>query len=61
MKEWLRVAHAASGTFATVTLVDDNLSVKWTVKTYVGGVGQGIAEARKAAQAAMADLREAVQ
>ena len=57
-KEWLKVKHSPSGTTATVTLQEDNLTVSWSVKTYVGQIKDGIREARLGAQRAMVDLRE---
>lgn len=60
-KEWVRVAHSATGlTTVTVSLLEDNLSVRWSVKTYPSALKSGIAEARKYARKAMVDLREAL-
>jgi hypothetical protein len=57
-KEWLKVVHTPTGTRATVTLYGDNLTVRWTVKTYMSRIKEGIAEARLHAQKVMVELRE---
>lgn len=59
MKEWLRVTHSVPDkTTVTVTLQDESLSVKWSVKTYVSKIGEGICEARAHAERAMIELRK---
>jgi hypothetical protein len=57
-KEWLRITHGASGTTATVTIVEDNLSVKWSVKTFTNKIKAGIKEARVQGNRAMDELQE---
>lgn len=57
-KEWLKVKHTPTATTATVTLCEDNLTVSWTVRTYVGSIKDGIAAARDGARKAMVELRE---
>lgn len=60
-KEWVRVSHAATGTTSvTVTLVEENLTAKWSVKTYASQIRRGVAEARLYAQQAMRDLHDAL-
>jgi hypothetical protein len=59
--EWVRVSHAADKTTVTVTLVEDNLTAKWSVKCYTSTIKKGVAEARKLATSALADLREAME
>lgn len=59
-KEWVRVARPANGpTIVTVTLVEDNLTAKWSVKAY-GNIRTSVGEARTSATAALAELKEAV-
>lgn len=46
MKRYVSVARNAAGaTAVTVSLVDGELSARWTVKTYVGQVGKATKEA----------------
>lgn len=60
-KEWLRVSHGANNTTSvTVTLVEENLSVKWSVKTYTSTIAKGVAEARAGARKALAELQAAL-
>ena len=60
VKEWVKVVHAAGRTNVTVTLVDGNLTARWSVKCYASTIKQGVAEARAAAEKALQELREAV-
>lgn len=60
MKEWFRVQHTPRGTTVTCTRQEDNLTVKWTVKTYTSRIREGAAEARAGAKKAMIELKEAV-
>ena len=60
-KEWVKVAHAANGTTTvTVSIVQENLSVRWAVKTYTNQIKAGLVDARAGANKAMADLRQAL-
>lgn len=60
VKEWVKAAKPAHGpTVVTVTLVDGNLTAKWSVKSY-SNIQAGVREARSAAQKALAELREAL-
>jgi hypothetical protein len=62
-KEWISVRRSAKNVVqVTVTLVEDNLAAKWTVKA-VGlrdRIKTAVAEARAGATAALAELKEAV-
>lgn len=60
-KEWLRVARTPVATTVTCTLVQGNLSVKWAVKTYESTIKLAVAEARKFANRALVELREAAE
>ncbi len=60
-KKWVKVSRSAKGeTTVRVSLQRDNLSANWAVKSYVGGIKQGVAEATKGAERALDDLTEAV-
>jgi hypothetical protein len=56
-KEWLRVSHTPTGSTVTCTLLDGNLSVRWTVKCYTHTIRECVIEARAGAIKALADLR----
>lgn len=59
-KEWLGVPLSAHGqTSVTVSMVEDNLSVKGTVKSYASAIEPALIEAKKSAPKALADLRAA--
>ena len=59
-KEWVKVSHSANGvTVVTVTLVEGNLSARWSVKSFTSGIKAGVEEARTRAHQALTDLREA--
>lgn len=61
-KEWRRVSRAANGSLVvSVTLADENLSAKWSVKAYLGKgkVKAAVIEARKYAAEILGELREA--
>jgi len=60
-KEWLSVKHSPTGTTVTASLQEGNLSVRWTVKGYVSLLAKGVAEAKSGAEAALAELKEAVE
>lgn len=52
------MSHRPSGTFVTATLVEGNLSVRWSVKAYPTALKRGLDEARKGALDALRELRE---
>ena len=61
-KEWLKVTHAANGqTVVTVTIQVDNLTVRWSVRSYTSKIKEGVAEARKGARKAMTELQTAAR
>lgn len=60
-KEWMNVKHSPTITTVTCTMMEGNLTVKWTVKTYVGQIKRGVAEARAGARKAMDDLQFALR
>lgn len=58
-KEWLKVSRAANQAIVvSVTLADENLSVRWAVKSYRSGIKKAITEARDAAAEMLAEMRE---
>lgn len=60
MKKWTKVSRSAAGvTVVTVTLVDGNLSARWSVRTAIGGVKDGMRTATSYAKRALEELREA--
>ena len=60
MKEWVKVAKPVNGpAVVTVSLVDGNLSARWSVKAF-NRIKDGVVEARAGATAALEQLREAV-
>lgn len=59
-KEWVRVSHTPSGTLVTVTFMEGNVSVKWSVKAYTSTLKAGLAEARAGAEKALGQLQEAL-
>lgn len=61
IKEWVKFSYAPRNCSATVSLVQGNHSARWTVKAYAGGIKAAVKEARKAAHAALGELREAIQ
>ena len=61
VKEWVKAAKPVNGpTVVTVTLVDGNLTAKWSVKAY-GNIKAGVAEARTKADAIVGEARERVE
>ena len=61
-KEWLKVTHAANmQTVVTVTIQVDNLTVRWSVRSYTSKIKEGVAEARKGARKAMTELQTAAR
>lgn len=62
MKEWLKVSRSANGTVVvTVTLAEENLSARWSVKCFRGAIVGAVREARKAAFTCLDELREAAE
>lgn len=59
-KEWIRVSHAGNKTHVTVTIVEDNLSVRWSVKCYASTLKWGVEQARAGARKALAELHQAI-
>jgi hypothetical protein len=59
MRRYVSVKRAASGTFTTVTvsLIDGDLSARWSVKTYIGNVGAATANADTYARRALEEIR----
>lgn len=61
IKEWVKVTHNANGQGSvTVSLVQGNLSVKWSEKLYVGLTKKTLPVARKNARRELRELREAL-
>lgn len=62
VKEWVKVSHSANNqTSVSVTLQDGTLTVRWAVKSYADHIKEGVVEARKYANKALEQLREAVK
>lgn len=62
-KEWVKGSHTPSGTLVSVTLVEGAASVKWAVKAATipaGSIGRAVTDARAAAEAMLAELKEAM-
>lgn len=60
MKEWIKVSHSAAGiTVVTVTQQDGNLSARWSVRSSVSHIAQGVREARGYCVKALDGLRAA--
>jgi hypothetical protein len=60
VKEWVKVVRPVNGpAVVTVTLVEGNLSARWSTKAFAR-IGDGVRDARARAQGALAELREAV-
>lgn len=59
-REWVGVRQSPSGTVVTVAVQDGHLSAKWAVKTYRGQIRRSVVEARKAAYAALEEVRQAL-
>lgn len=59
MKEWLKVSRAANGHLVvTVTVAEENLSSRWSVRTYRAEIKKAVIEARKFATEILDELRE---
>lgn len=64
LKEWVKVSRSPNGCTVTVTWMRGNLTARWGVKVYAGipgAVKNGVAEARKGARLALAELTEAIR
>lgn len=62
MKRYVSVKRSAAGaTSVTVSLVDGELSARWTVKTYVGQVADATKVADEYAHRALDEVREALE
>lgn len=58
MKRYVKVNRSAAGASAvTVSLVDGELSAKWTVKTYIGNVADATRTADEYARRALEEIR----
>lgn len=60
LKEWVKVSHSPKTTTVTVSLVEGNLSVRWSVKTYSTAIKGGVREARAGATKALDELKIAL-
>lgn len=59
MKEWLKVTRGHNGVLVvTVVLSTDNLTARWSTKTYRGQVKGAVVEARKYANELIEELRD---
>lgn len=62
MRRYVSVARSAAGaTSVTVSLVDGDLSARWTVKTYVGQVGDATKVADEYARRALEEVRQSLE
>lgn len=61
MRRYVRVQHNVGATSVTVSLVDGDLSAKWTVKSYLGNVKAATTEADSAAHRALDEVRTALE
>jgi hypothetical protein len=60
VKRYVSVKRSAAGaTAVTVSLVDGEISARWTVKTYIGNVGDATTAADEHARRALFDLEPA--
>lgn len=65
-KEWVRLRHSpgatgGAGTRITLTIQEGNVSVSWTVKRFsTDPIKPAVAEARRYAEKALAELKEAI-
>jgi hypothetical protein len=58
MKRYVSVRRSAAGaTAVTVSLVDGEISARWTVKTYIGNVGDATTTADEYARRALDEIR----
>lgn len=62
MKRYVSIRRSAAGaTAVTVSLVDGELAAKWTVKTYIGHVGDAVENADSYARRALDEARAALE
>ena len=62
MKRYVSVKRSAAGASAvTVSLVDGELSARWTVKTYIGDIGKATKTADDYARRALDEVRAALE
>lgn len=62
MKRYVSVRRSAAGaTAVTVSLVDGELSAKWTVKTYIGDVAAATTNADQYARRALDEIRAGLE
>lgn len=62
MKRYVSVKRSAAGaTAVTVSLVDGELSARWTVKTYIGSVGDATTTADQYAHRALDEIRAGLE
>lgn len=62
MKRYVSVKRSAAGASAvTVSLVDGELSASWTVKTYIGAIGDATTQADDYARRALDEMRAALE
>lgn len=58
MKRYVSVKRSAAGaTAVTVSLVDGEISARWTVKTYIGSVADATTTADEYAHRALEEIR----
>lgn len=58
MKRYVSARRSAAGaTAVTVTLVDGEISARWTVKTYIGDVADATKNADEYAHRALEEIR----
>ena len=61
MRRYVSVRYAPSKTVVTVTLVDGDLSAKWSLTSYLGNIGAATKAAEKHALAALEEVRVALE
>ena len=62
MKGYVSVKRSAAGaTAVTVSLVDGEISARWTVKTYIGSVADATATADQYAHRALDEIRAGLE
>lgn len=62
MKRYVSVRRSAAGaTSVTVSLVDGELTAKWTVKTYIGHVEDAVKTADSYAHKALDEIRAGLE
>ena len=62
MKRYVSVKRSAAGASAvTVSLVDGELSARWTVKTYIGDIEAATRQADDYARRALDEVRAALE